>query len=222
MAESSASTRSRTIAKHLLNIGAVYLRPDHPFTWASGLKSPIYCDNRLTMAYPNVRRAITDGFLDLVVERGLSPQVVAGTATAGIPHAAWLADRLELPMAYVRSAAKAHGQGKRVEGRIEAGQNVVVVEDLVSTGISSVAVVEAVQEVGATVEGVLAIFTYGLPASNEAFQRAGVPLYTLTDYTSLIEVAVAEQMLDRASLDTLLEWQQDPVAWSRRRDEIAG
>lgn len=219
MAETSAANRSRIIAKELLMIGAVTLRPDNPFTWASGLKSPIYCDNRLTMAYPGVRRAITEGFMALMAEHDLAPNVIAGTATAGIPHAAWLADRLDLPMAYVRSAAKAHGQGKRIEGRIDAGQNVVVVEDLVSTGISSVAVVEAVQEVGATVEGVLAIFTYGLPASVEAFERAGVPLYAVTNYPSLIEVAVSESMLDRASFDTLLEWQQDPVAWSRQWDE---
>ncbi len=221
MAESSAAARSRTIAKHLLTIGAVSLRPDHPFTWASGLRSPIYCDNRLTMAFPEVRRAITDGFAAIVSEHDLSPQVVAGTATAGIPHAAWLADRLNLPMAYVRSSAKAHGQGKRVEGRIEAGQHVVVVEDLVSTGLSSVAVVEAVQEVGATVDAVLAIFTYGLPAADAAFRRAGVPLYTLTNYRTLIDVAVSENRLDRTSLDTLLEWQQDPEAWSRRWVEIA-
>lgn len=218
----NATSISRIIAKYLLEIGAVSLRPESPFTWASGLKSPIYCDNRLTMAYPHVRHAITDGFAALLAEQHVSPHAVAGTATAGIPHAAWLAERLDLPMAYVRSAAKAHGQGKRIEGLIKPGQDVIVVEDLVSTGESSVAAVEAVQEAGATVLGVCAIFTYGLPQSQAVFERIGVPLHTLTNYKTLVDVAVSEQKLDRALLDTLLEWQQDPAGWSHRHNVSTG
>ncbi|HET6567432.1 MAG TPA: orotate phosphoribosyltransferase [Rhodothermales bacterium] len=206
-----------SIARALLEIGAVSLRPEAPFTWASGLKSPIYCDNRLTMAYPDVRRRIRDGFVTLLQEHAVTPDVVAGTATAGIPHAAWLADRLDLPMAYVRSAPKAHGRGNQIEGLISPGQGVVVVEDLVSTGESSIQVVEAVREAGANVLCVLAIFTYGLPQSVSAFKNSGTPLFTLTNYNSLVQVALEERRIDGAALKTLQKWQTDPAAWSDQR-----
>lgn len=216
MGERKTKGLDNAIAGALLEIGAVSLRPETPFTWASGLKSPIYCDNRLTMAYPQVRRQIRDGFTTLLQEHAISPDAIAGTATAGIPHAAWLADRLDLPMAYVRSAAKSHGQGKRIEGLISPGQDVVVVEDLVSTGESSIQVVEAIREAGARVLCVLAIFTYGLPQAGAAFERSGVPLITLTTYASLLEVALEEERIGGGTLETLQEWQQDPRAWSQR------
>ena len=205
----------RRLAARLLAIGAVAWSPEEPFTWASGLKAPLYCDNRRTIAYPDVRRLITDGFADVVAGRGLAPDVVAGTATAGIPHAAWLADRLHLPMAYVRSKPKGHGQKRAVEGGIGAGQRVVVVEDLVSTGGSSLAAAEAVQDVGADVVAVLAIFSYGLAQAQTAFADVRFPLVTLTDFPTLLDVARQAGRLDDETLATLEAWQRDPEGWGR-------
>lgn len=206
---------ARRLAAALLRIEAVAFSPEEPYTWASGLRSPIYCDNRVTMAYPPVRRSITEGFAEILAREGIAPEAVVGTATAGIPHAAWLAGRLDLPMAYVRSKAKAHGRGNRVEGRLEAGANVVVVEDLVSTGGSSVAVVEALRTAGVRVEAVLAIFSYGLPAAREAFARAAVPLHTLTDFATLLDVARETGALAPEAVASLEAWRRDPEAWSR-------
>ncbi|GIV60912.1 orotate phosphoribosyltransferase [Rhodocaloribacter litoris] len=207
---------ARRIAGDLLEIGAVVLAPERPFTWASGLRAPVYCDNRLTLAYPPVRRRIAEGFHTLLQAQGLAPEAVVGTATAGIPHAAWLAERLDLPMAYARAKPKAHGRGNQVEGRIEAGQRVVVVEDLVSTGGSSVAVVEALQAVGADVLAVLAIFSYRLPAAEAAFAAAGVPLFTLTDFDTLLATARARGALAPEAVAVLEAWRQDPERWSNR------
>ncbi|GIV61183.1 MAG: orotate phosphoribosyltransferase [Rhodothermaceae bacterium] len=207
---------ARRTAGDLLGIGAVALSPEAPFTWASGLRSPIYCDNRLTMAYPAVRRRLTEGFTARIRAQHLHPDVIVGTATAGIPHAAWLADRLDLPMAYVRSKPKAHGRGNQVEGRVEAGQPVVVIEDLVSTGMSSVAVVQALREHGAEVQAVLAIFSYGLPAAEAAFAEAGVPLFMLTDFTTLLGVAREQGALSPEAVAVLEAWRKDPVGWSER------
>lgn len=151
------------IAKHLLQIKAVSLKPDEPFTWASGIKSPIYCDNRLTLSYPEVRGDIAEGLKDLILTHFEGAEVVAGTATAGIPHAALAADRLNVPMCYVRSKPKAHGKGNQIEGAVSPGQKVVVVEDLISTGGGVLEVVGALEEEGCDVLGVVAIFTYGLP-----------------------------------------------------------
>ena len=206
---------ARRLAAALLGIEAVAFSPEEPYTWASGLRSPIYCDNRVTMAYPSVRRSITEGFAGILAREGFAPEAVVGTATAGIPHAAWLAGRLDLPMAYVRSKAKTHGRGNRVEGRLEAGANVIVVEDLVSTGGSSVAVVEALRAVGVRVEAVLAIFSYGLPAAREAFARAAVPLHTLTDFATLLDVARETGALTPEAVASLEAWRRDPEAWSR-------
>ncbi|MDX1421297.1 MAG: orotate phosphoribosyltransferase [Rubricoccaceae bacterium] len=205
------------VARDLLRIGAVLLRPDAPFTWASGLRSPIYCDNRLTLSEPPVRRRLTDGFAALLEREGLAPDVIAGTATAGIPHAAWLADQLGLPMVYVRSSPKGHGRGNRIEGRLVEGARVVLVEDLVSTGGSSLAAAEAVQEAGAEVLAVVAVFSYGLPQAASAFAAAGLPLHTLSDYGALLDVARAEGRLDDAALATLRAWREDPQAWSDQR-----
>lgn len=206
----------RRIAKDLLTIGAVALAPETPFTWSSGRRAPIYCDNRLTMGYPDVRRRIADGFARLLDEHALVPEVVAGTATAGIPHAAWLADRLDRPMVYVRSKPKAHGQGQQIEGPLEAGQRVVLVEDLISTGGSALEAVRALQDAGAEVAAVLAIFTYGLPAAAQRFAAASLPAYALTRFDTLLEVAVEEGHLDQKAIRVLKQWQQEPEGWSER------
>ena len=207
----------RRLAARLLAIGAVAWSPEAPFTWASGLKAPLYCDNRRSIAYPDVRRLITDGFADAIAQRHLAPEVIAGTATAGIPHAAWLADRLGLPMAYVRSKPKAHGQKRAIEGVIQAGQRVVVIEDLVSTGGSSLAAAEAVQSTGADVVAVLAIFSYGLDQAEAAFADVRPPLVTLTDFPTLLDVAREEGRLDDEMLATLQAWRRDPEGWSGGR-----
>ncbi len=204
----------RRLASELLSIGAVSLSPSNPFTWASGLRSPIYCDNRLTLSYPPVRNLIADGFAALIHEQKLQPDVIAGTATAGIPHAAWLADRLDLPMAYVRSSPKAHGQGNQIEGRIAVRQRVVVVEDLISTGISSRSVVETLTKAGSVVAGVVAIFSYGLPAAVAAFEEIGTPLYTLTTFSVLVDIAREQHLLTADAMEALADWQRNPQKWS--------
>lgn len=177
------------IAEQLLEIKAVFLQPNDPFTWSSGLKSPIYCDNRLTLSYPKVRKNIASGLAGLIKEKFPETEVVAGTATAGIPHAAWVSDLLDLPMVYVRSKAKAHGKGNQIEGKVEKGQKVVVVEDLISTGGSVITAVNSLREAGCEVLGVVAIFTYELPKGKELLGEAEITAYSLTDYTSLLDVA---------------------------------
>ena len=215
----SLSPSPHEVARDLLRIGAVLLRPDEPFTWASGLRSPIYCDNRLTLSEPALRRRLTDGFLAVLDREGLAPDVIAGTATAGIPHAAWLADRLEKPMVYVRSSPKGHGRGNQIEGRLGEGARVVLVEDLVSTGGSSLAAVEALRAAGAEVLAVVAVFSYGLDRAEAAFRDAGVPLFTLSDYGALLDVARAEGRLDDDALAALRAWREDPEGWKARSAE---
>ena len=204
------------LARALLSIGAVSFRPEDPFTWASGLRSPVYCDNRLTLGYPSVRRLIADRFAAVIAHEGYAPQIVAGTATAGIPHAAWLAERLDLPLSYVRSAAKSHGKAQRVEGRAVSGAEVVLVEDLVSTGRSSLDAVDALHEEGADVLAVVAIFSYELPAAQEAFEQARLPLHVLTSFSSLLAVARLAELLEPEAASAVEEWQRDPVSWSKR------
>lgn len=198
----------RLIAQQLLSIGAVELRPSEPFTWASGVKSPIYCDNRLTMSYPAVRKEIAKGLASLITKFYPDCEVVAGTATAGIPHAAWVSDQLELPMVYVRSKAKEHGQGNMVEGRVEAGKKVVVVEDLISKGGSVLQAAEGLKAAGFDVLGIVAIFTYDLPQSIEAITGAGFTFHTLTDFPALVEEAVATEAIKEADLPMLAEWHE--------------
>lgn len=198
----------QSIARQLLNIGAVELRPNEPFTWASGVKSPIYCDNRLTMSYPDVRKEIAKGLASLITKFYPDCEVVAGTATAGIPHAAWVSDQLDLPMVYVRSKAKEHGQGNMVEGRVEAGKKVVVVEDLISKGGSVLQAAEGLKAAGFDVLGIVAIFTYDLPQSIEAITGAGYTFHTLTDFPALVEVAVAMEAINEADLPMLAEWHE--------------
>ena len=175
----------KEIAEALLEIEAVSLQPDQPFTWSSGLKSPIYCDNRLTLSYPEVRRKVADGLKNMISEHFPKAEMVAGTATAGIPHAAWVSELLDLPMSYVRSKAKGHGKGNQIEGKVTEGQKVVVVEDLISTGGSVIEAVEALREAGCEVLGVVSIFTYELDKGIQQLKSANITAYSLTDFTTL-------------------------------------
>lgn len=203
----------QTIAKDLLEIEAVFLSPNQPFTWASGIKSPIYCDNRITMSYPKVRKEIAQGLAEKIKQEFPEVEVIAGTATAGIPHAAWVAEILDLPMVYIRSKAKAHGKGNQIEGRIFEGQKMVVIEDLISTGGSVLEAAEAAKREGADVLGVAAIFTYELPKGKANFEAAGLPLVTLTNYSVLIEFALENKTIDETEVALLKEWKKDPENW---------
>lgn len=214
MVDTSNSVK-RATAEDLLEIKAVLLRPNEPFQWSSGLWSPIYCDNRLTMAEPAVRRRIAARFEQVLEANGWRPDVVVGTATAGIPHAAWLADRVDRPMAYVRGAAKKHGRQNKIEGRVPAGSRAVVVEDLVSTGGSVLDVVEALQAQDVVVEGVVAIFSYGLKEADQRFKKAGLSCQTLTSFDTLLTVAKERGDLKAEDVETLQKWRTDPHKWSK-------
>lgn len=202
-------------AEALLKIKAVFLQPNDPFTWASGLKSPIYCDNRLTLGFPKVRKLIAMHLAERIQKEFPDCEVIAGTATAGIPHAAWVSDLLNLPMVYVRGEAKKHGKGNQIEGKIESGQKVVVIEDLISTGGSSLKAVSALQEAGCEVLGIAAIFTYGLPVSIARFDEANVRLITLTNYETLIDVAIEEGYVSENERQILKEWNKNPEAFGK-------
>lgn len=215
------ASHPRRIAEDLIEIGAVSFAADRPYTWASGLLAPVYCDNRMTLGYPPVRRRIRDAFISVLRSEGLQPDVLAGTATAGIPHAAWLAEALDLPMVYVRSKPKEHGRGSQIEGPLGARQMVVVIEDLISTGGSSITVVKALRGAGAHVLAVCGIFSYGLEEATRAFAAADVPLYTLTDFHHLLQVAAERGSIDDTKAASVAEWRADPRAWSQRRQETA-
>ena len=199
----------RKIAKHLLDIEAVALRPNDYFTWTSGIKSPIYCDNRITMSYPVIRREIAVGMSEVIKAKFPEVEVVAGTATAGIPHAAWVSEVLDLPMIYVRDSAKKHGKTNQIEGRLLEGQKVVIIEDLISTGLSSLKVAKALEEAGAVVLGVVAIFSYELKKAQDAFEADKVEYHTLTNYNYLIEEAVASDYIKQEDVEKLLEWRNN-------------
>ena len=199
-------TLERKLAKELLAIQAVALRPNDYFTWTSGIKSPIYCDNRITMSYPSIRREIAAGMVEVIKEKYPAVEVIAGTATAGIPHAAWVSELLDLPMIYVRDSAKKHGKTNQIEGRVLEGQKVVIIEDLISTGLSSLKVAKALREAGAEVLGVVAIFSYELKKAQDAFEDAGVEYITLTNYPVLVEEAVAIEYIHQDDVEKLLEW----------------
>lgn len=199
-------TLERKLAKDLLAIQAVALRPNDYFTWTSGIKSPIYCDNRITMSYPSIRREIAAGMVEVIKEKYQAVEVIAGTATAGIPHAAWVSELLDLPMIYVRDSAKKHGKTNQIEGRVLEGQKVVIIEDLISTGLSSLKVVKALREVGAEVLGVVAIFSYELTKAHETFSQAGVEYITLTNYPVLVKEAVDSEYIHQEDVEKLLEW----------------
>ena len=200
----------KTVAEGLLKIGAVFLRPEQPFTWASGIKSPIYCDNRLTLSAPEVRTKVEEGLVALVKEQFPECEVLMGTATAGIAHAAIMAHISGLPMGYVRSGAKDHGRANRIEGKLEKGQKVVVVEDLISTAKSSLEVVDALREEGADVIGMVSIFTYGMRAAKEKLAAAGVKAASLCDLDELLEVAVEEGYIPAAAKTGILAFRDDP------------
>ena len=203
----------KKIAEQLLEIKAVALNPSQPFTWASGLKSPIYCDNRLTMSYPKVRKEIANGLAQIIKENYPDVEVIAGTATAGIPHAAWVAEVLDLPMVYIRGKAKDHGKKNQIEGCISPNQKMVVIEDLISTGGSFLEACVAAEQEGADVLGVAAIFTYGLPKGIENFEKAQVPFTTLTNYNELIEVAVSKEYINDSEVVLLNKWKENPKDW---------
>lgn len=201
------------VAKNLLQIKAIKLSPQTPFTWASGLKSPIYCDNRTLLSYPDIRNMVVRG---MVEKSSLFPDfdAIAGVATAGIPHGALLADRLNLPFVYVRAKAKDHGRQNLIEGELKPGQKVLVVEDLISTGGSSLQAVEAIRKENCTVVGVLAIFSYEFASAQLAFQQANCLLETLSDYSTLTKVAVESAYVGAEDQETLRQWRQDPKQWS--------
>lgn len=201
------------IANGLLQIGAVELRPQQPFTWSSGWKSPIYCDNRLILGFPILRDLVIDGFQTLVEKTFPSVDLIVGTATAGIPHAAILAERLNLPMAYVRSSAKEHGQQKRTEGKIRSGANALVIEDTLSTGKSSYAAVNALQEEGVHVLAVSTILSYDFAVAAERILASQVPAYRLVGYDTLIRIAIANGYVSQMDESLLLNWREAPESF---------
>ncbi len=200
----------KSIAKDLLSIQAVFLRPQNPFTWASGIKSPIYCDNRLTLSSPEVRDHVEAGLAKIVMEKFPEAEVLMGTSTAGIAHAAITATILNMPMGYVRSGSKDHGRGNQIEGRLEPGQKVVVIEDLISTGGSCIDVVNALREAGAEVLGIASIFTYGMKKGLDRLAAAEVVNYSLSNLDSLVDVAVENNYIEPADRDRLLKFRDNP------------
>ena len=201
---------SELIAKKLLEIKAVFLKPEEPFTWASGIKSPIYCDNRLILSFPKVRDVVEKSFVELIEKEFTNVDCIVGTATAGIGHAAIIAALMNKPMAYVRGSAKGHGRQNLIEGKIEKGEKVVVIEDLISTGGSSIECVEALQKEGIEVLGVCAIFTYGMEKSINAFKEKNIPLYTLTDLDELLEIASKENYIAEDDINKIKQFRDNP------------
>ena len=200
----------KTIAKDLLKIGAVFFRPDEPFTWASGIKSPIYCDNRLTLTAPEVRLDVEKGLAELIREHYPEAEVLMGTSTAGIAHAAITAHILNMPMGYVRSGAKDHGRQNQIEGKLEPGQKVVVVEDLISTGGSVLEVVDVLREAGAQVLGIVSIFTYGMKKGLERLRSASVENHSLTDFDTIAAVAAEEGYIRPEDVARLIAFRNNP------------
>lgn len=200
----------KKIAKDLLSIGAVFLRPEQPFTWASGIKSPIYCDNRLTLTAPKVRNHVEEGLAELIRKHYPEVEVLMGTSTAGIAHAAITATILNLPMGYVRSGSKDHGRGNQIEGKLEKGQKVVVVEDLISTGGSCIEVVEALRNAGADVLGIVSIFTYGMQKGLDRLAAAEAKNYSLSNLDALVEVAAEEGYIKAEDKERILKFRNNP------------
>ncbi|KYP20843.1 orotate phosphoribosyltransferase [Streptococcus parauberis] len=206
---------SSQIAAELLDIKAVYLKPEDPFTWASGIKSPIYTDNRITLSYPETRTIIENGFVEIIKAHYPEVEVIAGTATAGIPHGAIIADKMNLPFAYIRSKPKDHGAGNQIEGRVLPGQKMVIIEDLISTGGSVLDAAAAAIREGAEVLGVVAIFTYQLPKATASFKEAGIELITLSNYSELIRVAKVKGYIDADGLQLLKKFKEDQENWHK-------
>jgi len=204
----------KKIARLLLECGAVKLSPDKPFVWASGWKSPIYCDNRKTLSYPEIRNHIKYSFIKQIKEKYLSTEAIAGVATGAIAQGALVADALSLPFFYVRPEPKKHGMGNQIEGDPRPGQKVVVIEDLISTGNSSLKAVDALRQQGCQILGMLAIFTYGFTVADENFSKANCPLTTLSNYNTLISIALETGYISKENLAVLLEWRQNPDTWN--------
>jgi len=201
---------AKNIAHDLLSIRAVFLRPEQPFTWASGIKSPIYCDNRLTLTAPEVRTHVEKGLMETIKEHYPEVEVLMGTSTAGIAHAAITGHMMNLPMGYVRSGAKDHGRGNQIEGKLEKGQKVVVVEDLISTGGSVIEVVEALREAGAEVLGIASIFTYGMKKGIDRLAAANVKNVSLSNLDTLVEVAAEEGYIQPEDCERLIKFRNNP------------
>ncbi len=200
----------KEISKQLLSIGAIFLRPEEPFTWASGIKSPIYCDNRLTLTAPEVRTEIENAIAEVIKENYPDVDVLMGTSTAGIPHAAITADILKLPMGYVRGGNKDHGRHNQIEGKLEKGQKVVVVEDLISTGGSVIDVVNALRDAGAEVLGIVSIFTYNMEKSKIKLSEANVKNISLSNFDALVEVAAEEGYISKDAIEKLIAFRENP------------
>lgn len=213
MPQICAMTNEKAVAEKLLQVNAIKLNPAQPFTWASGWKSPIYCDNRKVLSFPYIREFIKSELCNVVFEKFPDAQMLAGVATAGIAWGAMVADQLKLPYIYVRPKPKEHGLGNQIEGWYEKGQKVIVIEDLISTGKSSLQVVEVLRREGLEVEGMVSIFTYGFGVADAAFAAAGVPYHSLTNYASLIDAAIAKGLVTAEQQNTLLNWQQNPAEW---------
>ncbi len=201
------------VAEFLLQIKAIKLQPKNPYKWASGWNSPIYCDNRITLSYPNIRTFIRQSYSEAVLEYFGKPDVIAGVATGGLAQGALVAQALGLPFIYVRSEPKAHGMGNQIEGAFEKGQKVVVIEDLISTGGSSIKAIQALQEAGLDVKGLIATFSYGFKVAEENFQKANCPFVTLTNYELMIESALKKEYVTEADMESLKQWKEDPANW---------
>lgn len=204
------------VAGYLLQVNAIKLNNKNPFTWASGMRSPIYCDNRVTLSFPDVRTYIRQQFVNAIRDEFGDVDLIAGVATGAIAQGVLVAQEMELPFAYVRSGSKGHGLENQIEGKVEAGQKVVVVEDLVSTGGSSLKAVEALRQAGCEVLGMVAIFTYELPAALKNFEESNCKLITLSDYSSMIQRAVEKEYIQPSDMESLTEWRKDPKKWAQK------
>ena len=207
--------REQRIAEKLLQIKAVKLQPQEPFTWASGWKSPIYCDNRKILSYPAIRDFVKSELSNLVFTEFPEAEVIAGVATAGIPHGALVADLLKMPFVYVRSKPKAHGMGNQIEGHLEPNKKVLVIEDLISTGKSSMEAIEALRVADAQIEGLCSVFSYGFDVSKELFQKENIPVQSLSNYNALLEVALEQKVIEASDMEVLQTWRENPSAWGK-------
>lgn len=213
---SKTLSTAQRVAKMLLEIKAVTLSPEKPFKYTSGMLAPIYTDNRLLMGYPLKRKEITVYMANLITDLELNPQIIAGTSTAGIPPAAWLAELLNLPMIYVRGGKKEHGKGRQIEGPIQKGQTVLLIEDLISTGKSSLTAVDAIREEGGKIDTCIAFFDYGFPDTAPKYAEKKVNLYTLTSLSELVDMAVKLKMITPEQKEMVLNWQKDPWNWKSK------
>lgn len=211
-----SETLAKTIAGCLLQVNAVKIQPAKPFTWASGWRSPIYCDNRITLSYPDVRSMIKNSLVTLIRAEFGNANLVAGVATAGIAQGALVAEALELPFAYVRPEPKKHGMGKQIEGEVKAGQRVVVIEDLISTGKSSLQALQPLRDEGCEIIGTAATFSYGFDIAESNFKNASCPLFTLSDYEALLSVALERNLIQPDELEMLRAWRKSPETWGEK------